>query len=94
MGLKRKAGEKVTLYKKVGCDKCSGNGFKGRVGIYEVLKMNTELRYLVSKGATTEDITACALKSGMIDLKAYAAILLREGATTVEEVLQVVSVEE
>ena len=94
MGLKRKAGEKVTLYKKVGCDKCSGNGFKGRVGIYEVLKMNTELRYLVSKGATTEDITACALKSGMIDLKAYAAILLREGGTTVEEVLQVVSVEE
>ncbi len=56
--------------------------------------MNQELRNLVSKGATTEEITACALKNGMVDLKAYAAILLREGTTTVEEVLQVVSVEE
>ena len=94
MGIKRKPGEKIMLYKKVGCDQCSGNGFKGRVGIYEVLKMNQDLRNLVSKGATTEEVTACALKSGMIDLKGYAAILLRDGQTTVEEVLQVVSVEE
>jgi type IV pilus assembly protein PilB len=94
MGIKRKPGEKVTLYQKKGCDACNGSGFKGRVGIYEVLKMNQELRNLVSKGATTEEITACAMKNGMLDLKAYAAILLREGTTTVEEVLQVVSVEE
>ncbi len=84
----------VTLYKKVGCEACSGNGLKGRVGIYEVLKMNQELRNLVAKGATTEEITASALKSGMLDLKAYSGILLKEGLTTVEEVLQVVSVQE
>ena len=94
MGIKRAPGEKVTLYQKKGCDACSGSGFKGRVGIYEVLKMNQELRNLVSKGATTEEITAAALRNGMLDLKAYSAILLREGVTTVEEVLQVVSVEE
>ncbi|HZQ92546.1 MAG TPA: ATPase, T2SS/T4P/T4SS family [Terriglobales bacterium] len=95
MGIKRtKPGEKVTLYKKKGCDACNGSGFKGRIGIYEVLKMNQELRNLVSRGATTEEISAAALRAGMLDLKAYAAILLREGHTSVEEVLQVVSVAE
>ncbi len=94
MCIKHKPGEQVTLFKKRGCDACSGNGFKGRVGIYEVLKMNQELRNLVARGASTEEVTAAALKAGMIDLKTYAAILLREGLTTVEEVLQVVSVQE
>jgi type IV pilus assembly protein PilB len=67
---------------------------KGRVGIYEVLKMNAEIRALIAKGATTEDIHAAAVRNGMIDLKAYAGILLKEGLTSVEEVLQVVSVQE
>jgi type IV pilus assembly protein PilB len=94
MCVPREKGEKIKLYKKKGCDACNNNGFKGRVGIYEVLKMNQELRSLVSKGATTEEITGAAMRSGMLDLKAYAGILLKEGTTTVEEVLNVVSVEE
>jgi type IV pilus assembly protein PilB len=94
MAIPREPGEKITLYKKKGCELCNNGGFKGRVGIYEVLKMNAELRALVSKGATTEEITNAAIRNGMIDLKAYAAILLKEGITTVEEVLNVVSVED
>ena len=94
MGIPREPGEKIMLYRKKGCDACNNGGFKGRVGIYEVLKMNAELRALVSKGATTEQITEAAIRNGMLDLKAYAAILLKEGVTTVEEVLNVVSVEE
>jgi type IV pilus assembly protein PilB len=94
MCVPREPGEKITLYKKKGCDLCNNNGFKGRIGIYEVLKMNQELRGLVSKGATTEEITAAAMRNGMLDLKGYAGILLKEGVTTVEEVLNVVSVEE
>jgi len=81
-------------YKGKGCEYCNEKGVKGRVGIYEVMKMNAELRSMVAKGASTEDIHACAVKNGMIDLKAYAGILLREGLTSVEEVLQVVSVQE
>ena len=94
MCIPRTKGEKITLYKKKGCEACNNGGFKGRVGIYEVLKMNQELRTLVSKGATTEEITAAAMRNGMLDLKMYAGILLKEGVTTVEEVLNVVSVEE
>jgi type IV pilus assembly protein PilB len=85
---------KSLLWKGRGCDRCGGKGVKGRVGIYEVLKMNAELRAMVAKGSLTEEIHATALKNGMLDLKKYAALLLLNGDTNVEEVLQVVSVQE
>ena len=84
----------VPLFKGKGCDICGGKGVKGRIGIYEVMKMNAELRAMIAKGASTEDIHACAQKNGMIDLKAYAGLLLTQGLTTVEEVMSVVSVQE
>ncbi|HVZ15739.1 MAG TPA: ATPase, T2SS/T4P/T4SS family [Terriglobales bacterium] len=83
-----------TLYKAKGCDQCGGKGLKGRVGIYEVMKMNPELRQMIAKGAITEEIHAAALKHGMLDLKLYSAYLLLNGDTSVEEVLQVVSVQD
>jgi type IV pilus assembly protein PilB len=83
-----------TLYRAKGCVACSNNGLKGRVGIYEVMKMEPELRQLVAKGERTEVIHAKAIALGMLDLKRYAAWLLLEGQTTVEEVLQVESVQE
>jgi len=82
------------FWKGKGCDTCGGKGVKGRVGIYEVMKMNAELRAMVAKGALTEDIHNAALRLGMLDLKKYAGLLLLEGLTSVEEVLQVVSVQE
>jgi type II secretory ATPase GspE/PulE/Tfp pilus assembly ATPase PilB-like protein len=45
-----------TFYKGKGCDNCGGNGYKGRVGVYEVLLMNDELRRLVASGAKSDDI--------------------------------------
>ena len=83
-----------TLYKAKGCDICGGKGLKGRVGIYEVMKMNPEIRQMVAKGARSEDIHAAALRHGMLDLKAYSGILLLNGNTSVEEILQVVSVQD
>ncbi|MDE3155268.1 MAG: Flp pilus assembly complex ATPase component TadA [Acidobacteriota bacterium] len=83
----------TTLYRSRGCNACGGRGLKGRIGIYEVLKMTAELRRMVGQGAPAEEIHAAALAGGLIDLKRYAAILLTEGLTTVEEVTSVVSVE-
>ena len=92
---------KSKLWKGTGKDKsggqcltCGGKGVKGRVGIYEVLKMNAELRNMVAKRAITEDIHRRALELGMLDLKRYAGLLLLNGDTNVDEVLQVVSVQE
>jgi type IV pilus assembly protein PilB len=84
----------TTLYRARGCEKCNGKGLKGRVGIYEVMRLNTELRQLVGSGARTEEIHAAALAAGMMDLRRYSAVLLTEGLTTVEEVMSVVSVAE
>jgi len=75
------------FYKGDGCDKCSGTGYKGRVGIYELLQMNDEIRLAVVNGAKTDVIRDVAEKTGMKSLKEYAMILMAEGLTTVEEVL-------
>lgn len=85
---------KSMVWKGRGCPECNGKGVRGRIGIYEVMKMNAELRQMVAKSALTEDIHKRALELGMLDLKKYAALLLLNGDTSVEEVLQVVSVEE
>ena len=84
----------ITLDRVRSCNECGGKGVKGRIGVYEVLKMNTELRGLVSRASRAEDIHAAAIAHGMLDLKRYSALLLTEGLTSVEEVMSVVSVEE
>ncbi len=86
--------DNATLYRAVGCAMCGGKGVKGRVGIYEVMRMNARLRAMVGSGARAEEIHAAAVEQGMIDLKRYAALLLTGGLATVEDVMSVVSVEE
>jgi type IV pilus assembly protein PilB len=84
----------LTFYRHKGCDKCSETGYRGRVGVYEVLRLNAELRRLVAGGGSSEAIAALAIKNGMKTLKDYTVWLLQNGWTTMEEVLQVVSVRE
>ena len=68
------------------CPHCQGSGYKGRVGVYEVLRMNEELAAAVAKGATTDMVRQLALESGMKTLLGYSLDLVREGHTTLEEV--------
>jgi len=83
----------ATLYRAVGCAACGGKGVKGRVGIYEVMRMTASLRSMVGQGVRAEELHAAAVEQGMIDLKHYAAWLLTQGLATVEDVMSVVSVE-
>ena len=83
----------ATLYRAVGCAACGGKGVKGRVGIYEVMRMTAPLRSMVGLGVRAEELHAAAVAQGMIDLKHYAAWLLTQGLATVEDVMSVVSVE-
>jgi type IV pilus assembly protein PilB len=85
--------EGTPVYRGRGCSACGGKGVRGRVGIYEVMKVTPRLRGMIGTGARAEDIHAAALEEGMIDLKRYAAWLLTEGLTNVEEVTSVVSVD-
>jgi type IV pilus assembly protein PilB len=90
MGLVPEPG--LTFYKQKGCEKCSFTGYKGRVGVYEVLRMNSELRRLVAQGGKSEEIAEVAIRNGMKTLKDYSVWLLQNGWTTMDEVLQVVAV--
>jgi type IV pilus assembly protein PilB len=72
------------------CPKCSGSGYKGRAGVYEIMRMTERLQSAINKGATTEVIKEIAVQEGMKTLMAYAFQLVREGATTLDEVLRVV----
>jgi len=76
-----------TFYKGEGCDKCNRTGKKGRIGIYELLVMNDELKKAVARGDKTDEIRNLAVQSGMKSLKDYAMILMAEGLTSVDEVL-------
>ncbi|MGB3265899.1 MAG: GspE/PulE family protein [Microcoleus sp.] len=71
------------------CQKCSGIGYKGRVGVYEYLKNTERLQTLITQGAPTEQIKEAAVEEGMKTLLAYSLQLVREGATTFEEVERV-----
>lgn len=68
------------------CCTCQGRGYKGRVGVYEILRMNETLSAAVAKRATTEELRRLALESGMKTLLGYGLDLVREGLTTLEEV--------
>jgi type IV pilus assembly protein PilB len=85
---------KSMLWRGRGCSTCNGKGLKGRIGIYEVMKMNSELRAMVARGALAEEVQTAAVRSGMLDLRKYASLLLLHGETNVKDVLQVVSVQE
>src|ERR671932_2181570 len=71
------------------CTKCKGIGYKGRVGVYEFLKNTERLQTLITQGAPTEQIKEAAVEEGMKTLLAYSLQLVREGATTFEEVERV-----
>jgi len=71
-----------------GCDTCSGNGYKGRVAFYEVLKMMDELRELVLNGASTNEIKDEAVKLGFVTLRQSALRHFTEGTTSLNEVVR------
>jgi len=71
------------------CKKCGGLGYKGRVGVYEFLKVTERLQTLITQGAPTEQIKEAAVEEGMKTLLAYSLQLVREGHTTFEEVERV-----
>ena len=72
-----------------GCNRCSNTGYKGRIALYEVMPMREEVRELVLNGASTAEIKRESARLGMMTLRASGLVRLKEGVTTVEEVLRV-----
>jgi len=76
------------VYKGKGCGNCNGTGYKGRVGLYEVMEITEGIRDLIMVGATAVEIKRKALEEGMLTLRLSGLEKIKNGVTTVEEVLR------
>ncbi len=80
-----------TMFKGKGCDKCRNTGYKGRIGVYEIISVDKDIRELIAENAPVDRIRDVAIEKGMRTMREYGAELVRQGITTVEEVLRVTS---
>lgn len=81
----------IKLKQGTGCEKCANTGYKGRIALYEVMPMTEELKELVLNGASAAELKRTMLKCGINTLRASGLVMVRNGITTVEEVLRVSS---
>ncbi|MDQ4122834.1 MAG: type IV-A pilus assembly ATPase PilB [Acidobacteriota bacterium] len=88
VGFSAAEAERVKTYKGRGCDKCNGTGYKGRVGLYEVMEMTDDLRELILIGASALELRKKAIDTGMITLRQSGLEKIRGGVTTLEEVVR------
>src|SRR5687768_10985919 len=88
IGFKPEEAASIKLYKGRGCDTCLGTGYKGRVGLYEVMEVTDDLRELIIIGASAIELRRKAIELGMITLRGSGLCKLREGITTIEEVVK------
>ena len=87
LGVDRK--EELMIYEPCGCDKCDGTGYKGRIGVYEILEMTPALKRIISKGGGAEEIKEQALTEGMHTLRMSATEYVLDGTTSVSEMIKV-----
>ncbi len=80
------------FYRGKGCTFCKQSGYKGRIGIYEILKVDDKIRELILSGASSEEIRRTAIKRGMRTLKHDGLFKALKGVTTAEEVMRVINI--
>ena len=81
-------GRPVTLYRGVGCPACSHTGYRSRVGIFELMQIDDEIRGLLSQNVDAKTIKATAMRKGMGTLRADGARKVLAGTTSVSEVIR------
>lgn len=88
LGSKEKTKESLVFYRGAGCRRCGESGYKGRIGIYEVLEVDKQIIAKINQRANAEEIGAYARERGMITIAQDGLIKAKQGITTIEEVLQ------
>lgn len=83
--------ESITVYKGTGCSLCNQSGYKGRIGIFEILPLEDEAEILTNEKASAKKIHEAAIKAGMISLKQDGIMKVLDGVTTMEEFWRVIS---
>lgn len=87
-GFTNEEARKAKIFGPKGCPKCLDRGYKGRVGLYEVMEVGDEMRDLILAGASTMDLRRKAIERGMISLRRSGLTKVMEGTTSLEEVIR------
>jgi type IV pilus assembly protein PilB len=87
-GFSAEDAKKVVPNRGKGCEKCNNTGYKGRVGLYEVMEITEEVRELVLVGASALELRRKAVEEGMITLRSSGLRKVKEGVTTIEEIVR------
>jgi len=88
IGFSESEAPNIELFKGRGCDECNQRGYKGRIGIYEVMRISEDIRELILSGASAIELRRKALEEGMIGLRQSGLQKIRDGVTTIEEVVR------
>jgi type IV pilus assembly protein PilB len=88
IGFSPEEASSITAYRGRGCKICNGTGYKGRIGLYEVMEITEDLRELIIIGASAMELRRRAIELGMITLRESGLCKLRDGVTTIEEVVK------
>jgi type IV pilus assembly protein PilB len=88
-GFSEEEAKNIRCYKGKGCGNCNDTGYKGRIALYEVMPVKEELKELILEGASAGEIKKTAIRLGMNTLRISGLNKVREGITTIEEVLRV-----
>ena len=88
VGISLEEARQLKTYKGTGCSKCNNTGYKGRVGLYEVMEVTDEIRELILIGASSLELRKRAIEDGMITLRESGLQKIRNGITTLEEVVR------
>jgi type IV pilus assembly protein PilB len=78
----------MTFFRGEGCDACNGSGYSGRQGLYEVMRMTSDLRRMILQGESTDELNRTAVEQGMITLRGDGLVKVRKGITTLDEVIK------
>lgn len=81
--------ESATVYEPVGCQRCNGTGFFERTGVYEMMEIDPQLRHMIARRSSTDDLRDAAMAAGMKTLRQSARRLVLEGVTTIQEMQRV-----
>ena len=88
IGFSPEEAKAVKVYKPSGCNECNNTGYKGRTALFEVMKINDDIKDMILARAQSKEIKRKAIEQGMLTLRQSGLIKIREGITSVEEVLR------
>jgi type IV pilus assembly protein PilB len=88
IGFTPEEAQKLKTFKGKGCPSCNDTGYKGRIGLYEVMEITDEIRELILIGASALELRKKSIEDGMITLRESGLYKIRNGVTTIEEVLR------